>query len=203
MNDTTQGNAFRLDYHRARTIFKAERTVTASLLQRRLGIRYSSALELAAELRRGQPGSAVRSDVALVLNSRTLYLLLEICRGPRGSSDIEITKDDFDALLTGGGASSKITIRSAVGESGGPDRARLAVYNAVGATEEIAHAFHGAKRLVVLVRAAPATLMGREIKIILSEFRRRVDESCSISLGIQHVAPSEDDTLCVTVISSQ
>lgn len=203
MNGTTRGNAFRFDYHRTRAILKAERRVTASLLQRRLGIGYGAVSQLGAELGRGQPGSEVRAEVDLVLNCRTLYLLLKIWHRPRGSSDIVIAKDDLNSFLTGDGVYSKITIRSIVGKSSGLNRACLAVRNAVGVSQASPQALHVAKRLIVLVSAAPTTLMGREIKIILSEFRRRVDETCTISLGIHYLEPSKDDSLCVTVISSQ
>lgn len=202
MNDTSSENDFPSDYQRAKAILKAERRVTASLLQRRLGIGYGSASQLAAELSRAELGSAVRPGIDLIMNSRTFHLLLAIWDRPRGEGYIGIADDEFQALLTADGVSTTVTIISAVGQATGPHRASLAVRNAVGTSEEFAQAINGAKKLVVLVGAAPAALKGRELKIILCELRGHVDESCSISLGIQYLEPSEDDVLFVTVIFS-
>lgn len=179
-----------------------ERRVSASLLQRRLGIRHISAVRLVAELNRGQAAFAVQPDADLILNSRTLRLLLAICAGPSCDGDIGIAEDELQALLTADGVSTTVTIISAEGQATGPRRAFLAVHSAVASKNEIEQAIHGAKKIVVLVRAAPGTLMCRELKIIFRELRRRVEESCSISLGIHYLEPSEDDLMFVTVIFS-
>lgn len=200
MNNATRGSASRLDYRRARAIWQAEGRVSASLLQRRLGIGYISALHLASELNRTENGSA--TDVHLALDRRTLHLLIAMSAAPCGDRDIGIAEEDFQALLTADGVSTTVTIQSTAGHAGGPHRASIAVRNAVGANYELAQAIHGSKRLVVLVGAAPATLMGRELKIIFRELRRRVNDSCSINLGIRYLEPSEDDVLFVTVIFS-
>ena len=200
MNDATTKNAFPSDYQCARAIRQAEGRVSASLLQRRLGIGYISALHLASELNRTESGSA--TDVHLALDSRTLHLLIAMCAAPCSDGDIGIAEEDFQALLTADGVSTTVTIRSAVGHAGGPHRASLAVRNAVSSNYEFAQAIHGAKKLVVLVGAAPVTLIGCELKIIFRELRRRVDESCSINLGIQYLETSHDDILFVTIIFS-
>jgi DNA segregation ATPase FtsK/SpoIIIE-like protein len=191
MNDATTGSTFSSDYQRARAIQQAEGRVSASLLQRRLGIGYISALHLVSELNRKEPPSAI--DVRLALDSRTFYLLLAIYAGRRGDGDIGIDEDELEILLTGNWEATTVTVISAVGQAVGPDRACLAVHNAVGTSKEVAHAILRAKKLVVIVSAAPATLMGRELKIILRELRRHVGEFCSISLGIDSQAPSGDD----------
>ena len=89
-----------------------------------------------------------------------------------------------------------------MGHAGGPHRASLAVRNAVATSREFARVIHKAKKIIVLVGAAATTLIGRELKIIFRELRRRVDESCSINLGIHYLETSEDDILFVTVIFS-
>ena len=199
MNDATIENAFPSDYQRARAISKAEGRVSASLLQRRLGIGYISALHLAAELNRTQPGSAI--DVHLALDSRTLHLLVAMCAGPYGPGDIGIEEGEFQALLTADGDSPTVTIISAVGHAAGPHRASLAVRNAVATSNDFSQAIHEARKIIVLVGAAAATLMGSELKIILRELRR-CGNDCSIGLGIHYMEPSENDFLSVTVIFS-
>ena len=200
MDDATRGNTWEFDYQRAEAVLKAEGRVSASLLQRRLGIGYISALHLALELNRTESGLA--TDVHLALDSRTLHLLITMCAAPCGDRDIGIAEEDFQALLTANGGSTTVTIRSAVGHADGPYRASLAVRNAVATNYEFAQAIHGAKKMAVLVGAAPATLMGRELKIIFHELRRCVDDSCSINLGIQYLDTSYDDILSVTIIFS-
>ena len=201
MTDATPENAFPSDYQLAIAILQAEGRVSASLLQRRLGLGYMSALHLATELNRKLPGSAI--DVHLTLDSKTLHLLVAMCAGSYGDGDIGIAEEEFQALLTADGVSTTVTILSAVGHAAGPHRASLAARNAVATSKEFAQAIHEAKKFIVLVGAATATLMGRELKIIFRELRRRVDESCSISLGIHYIVPSEDDILFVTIIFSR
>lgn len=129
-------------------------------------------------------------------------MLRAIWDGPHSIEDIQIAQDELDALFTGHAGTSDVTIRSATGEAAGQNRACLAVHNVVGPIDEIAQALLGAKRLILLVGATSQTLMGHELKIILAEIRLRIDESCSISLGIRYLRHSEDDKLFVTVIFS-
>ena len=189
------------DLRRAQAVLKAERRVTASLLQRRLGIGYIAASQLATELEPAQAGLPVRY-VDLLLNSRTLRLLMAISAGPLNEGEIGIAEDEFHALLTGQVASTTVAVRSAVGHAVGTERAALAIREALRPCDEFAPAIRGAHNLVVLVGAASATLMGRELKIISRELRIHVGESCSISLGVQCLEPSDDDPLFVAVIFS-
>jgi hypothetical protein len=202
MIDAANQNTSQSDYQRANAVLKAEGRVTPSLLQRRMGISYASALSLMTKLNRARPSAAAPADADLILDSCTFQRLLAIWSGLRGRKNIEIEDDELHAVLLGDGVSSTVTIRSAVGRASGENRACAAVHNAVGADEEIAQALYEARRLVVVVGAAPAKLMGREIKIILCELRRRVLQSCVISFGIQYLELTEDDTLCIAVIFS-
>ena len=93
MNDATTENALALDYQRARAILQAEGRVSASLIQRRLGIGYISALHLASELNGTKNGLA--TDVHLVLDSRTLHLLIAMCAAPCDGEYIGIAEEDF------------------------------------------------------------------------------------------------------------
>jgi cell division GTPase FtsZ len=200
MNDATTEDALASDYQRALAICQAEGRVSASLLQRRLGIGYISALHLASKLNETENGSA--TDVHIALDSKTLHLLIAMCAAPCGDGDIRVEEEDFQALLTADGGSTTVAIRSAVGRAGGPHRASLAVRNAVATSKEFAQAIHEAKKIIVLVVAARATLMGRELKNISRELRRCVDESCPISLGVHYLERSDDDFLFVTIIFS-
>ena len=199
--NTASPNASPSDRQRAQAVLKAERRVTASLLQRRLGIGYIAASQLATEINLAQAGLPVRY-VDLLLNISTLRLLVAISGGPLNEADIGIAEDEFHALLTGQGASTTVAVRSAVGHAVGPERAALATLQALCAHDEFAQAILGAHKVVVFVGAAPATLVGRELKIISRELRSRVGESCSISLGVQCLEPSDDDPLFVAVIFS-
>ena len=199
--NTASPNASPSDRQRAHAVLKAERRVTASLLQRRLGIGYIAASQLATELNQAQAGLPVRY-LDLLLNSRTLRLIMAISAGPLNEGEIGIAEDEFHALLTGQGTSTTVAIRSAVGRAVGPARAALATRETLRPYDEFAQAIRGAHNLVVLVGAAPATLMGRELKIISRELRIHVGGSCSISLGVQCLEPSDDDPLFVTVIFS-
>jgi hypothetical protein len=202
MIDVASQDPSQSDYQRAEAILKAEGHVTPSLLQRRMHISYAFALPLVEALNLERPGAIVRADIDLNLKSGSLRLLQAILAGSYGSKDIGIADDELHALLFGDGVSSSVTIKTAVGESSGEDRAYRAFHNAVGAAGEIAQELYRSKRLIVIVSAAPATLMGREIKIICAELHRRVDQSCPISFGIQYWDSSEKDSLSVAFMFS-
>lgn len=203
MKSSTSRNVPLSDLQRAKAILKTERGVSASLLQRRLGIGYIAAARIVAELNEKRASVASRPIFDLSLNSHTLRLLLDIFAGTSSDGDIDIAKNELLSLLTPARPAGTVTILSAVGQATGPDRASLSIQRAVATDNGFAQAIQTAQKLIVVVHAVRATLMGYELKIICRELRSRVDQGCSISLGINYLQSPEDLALTVSIICSR
>jgi hypothetical protein len=204
MNDSTHYQSIHPDYEKGRAILLAERSISVSLLQRRLSIGYSSALQLMDELNRQKIGTDFATAMQVEADSDTLKLMQTIWGGEAQEwNGISVSEEDFRGLLIGCGSYEKVIIGSGVGQSTGPERARLATLSATDATSSHGIALNSARRLIVLVSAPADTLMGREIKVVLGELRRSVPDTCAVSLGIRYVKPIPEDLLRVAIIFSR
>ncbi len=204
MNDLINPRPIHPEYEGGKAIAIAERDLSVSLLQRRLNMGYSSALNLFGELRRMNMVSEISKKTLVEGDSGTFGLMMGIWSDVSAHREgIGIANSEFRNLLYGCGALTNVSVGSGVGQSIGIDRARLATLDAIAASKSCCTALDDAMRLVVIVSARLETLVGREIKAVLGALRASVRDSCAISLGTRDLEPTADDHLQVTLVFSR